>query len=180
MYVRSITEHFFRFYLLRKDPHNLFLFPLLNISFLYYFSFAETRLHSRGGSSIFFRGAVGRRPVSLAQELHEGGDGSIRERDTLPDEFRAHRVSGGMKFACTWSRREIDNKYIRVCVCMQESERGNAGRRTDETRENEVEEHRLDRLRDGAQKVSEHRWVCSKSSFPLCFPGFRHSVAIIF
>lgn len=40
---------------------------------------------------------------------------------------------------------------------MQESERGNAGRRTDETRENEVEEHRLDRLRDGAQKVSEHR-----------------------
>lgn len=34
MYVRSITEHFFRFYLLRKDPHNLFLFPLLNILFL--------------------------------------------------------------------------------------------------------------------------------------------------
>lgn len=33
MYVRSITEHFFRFYLLRKDPHNLFLFPLLNILF---------------------------------------------------------------------------------------------------------------------------------------------------
>lgn len=84
----------------------------------YYFSFAETRLHSRGGSSIFFRGAVGRRPVSLAQELHEGGDGSIGERDTLPDEFRAHRVSGGTKFACTWSRREIDNKYAHVCMCV--------------------------------------------------------------
>lgn len=90
----------------KKHLYNLFLFSLLNILFLSHllnFSFAETRLHPRGGSSVFFRGAVGRRPVSLAEELHEGGDGSIGERDTLPDEFRAHRVSRetNLKFACT-------------------------------------------------------------------------------
>lgn len=90
----------------KKHLYNLFLFSLLNILFLSHllnFSFAETRLHPRGGSSVFFRGAVGRRPVSLAEELHEGGDGSIGERDTLPNEFRAHRVSRetNLKFACT-------------------------------------------------------------------------------
>lgn len=44
----------------------------------------------------------------MAEELYEGGDGSIGERDTLPDEFRAHRVSREtkLKFACTWARRK--------------------------------------------------------------------------
>lgn len=101
----------------KKHLYNLFLFSLLNILFLSHllnFSFAETRLHPWGGSSVFFRGAVGRRPVSLAEELHEGGDGSIGERDTLPDEFCAHRVSQGEFEICLY----VEKSTIGVCVCV--------------------------------------------------------------
>lgn len=118
--------------------------------------YTEAGMHSRRGAAIFFRGASGRRLVPLAEELYQSRDSALRERDTLSDKLCTHRVSRKVESPGKYDKNLAEPAIMMIVFDHQKSERGHPRSRTPrlQTRKDQGQEYRLDRLRGRPQEIS--------------------------